>query len=74
MDDETSFYEKHRGGYGAVVMVRALHDDTQDELVGIFGSIETAKDWRRSLSEKFSCLFSPYIIDDPDWGNRTQRN
>lgn len=67
-DDADAFYANHRGGSGAVIRVIAIHR-TGKERNGIFGSIETAQEWRRSLGDNFTCVFSPYIVDDPDWGN-----
>lgn len=68
MDEAEQFFQNHRGGSGAVVVVTAVRDDGQEQ-TGIFGSIETAHEWRRSLGDKFTCVFAPYIVDDPDWGN-----
>jgi hypothetical protein len=69
MNDLENFYACHRGGSGAVIMVTAVHDRSKMERYGIFGSMETAQEWRRSLGDEFTCVFSPYIVDDPDWGN-----
>tara|TARA_R110000868_G_scaffold158980_2_gene387422 strand:+ start:2966 stop:3184 length:219 start_codon:yes stop_codon:yes gene_type:complete len=67
VSDEEIFYENHRGGSGAVIRVIAICDG--EERNGIFGSIETAREWQRSLGDNVTCVFSPYIVDDPDWGN-----
>jgi hypothetical protein len=69
VDECEEFYKVHRGGSGAVIVVTAVHDDTHEERMGIFGSAETAHEWRRSLPDNFICVFAPYIVDDPDWGN-----
>ena len=65
------FYRHHRGGSGAVLLVTAIHDRTKKQQHGIFGSIETAQEWRRALGEDWTCVFSPFIVDDPDWGNES---
>ena len=69
MITEDNFYKFHRGGSGAVVVVFVIDRKTGDERTGIFSSIETAQEWRRSLPDDFACIFAPYIVDDPDWGN-----
>lgn len=63
------FYENHRGGHGAVVLAIAIDTATHAERHGIFGSIELAQSWSDSLGDGYVCVFSPYIVDDPDWGN-----
>lgn len=73
MNDEELFYQNHRGGNGAVVVVTAIGNSDNQDRLGIFGSIETAHEWRRSLGNSFTCVFSPYIVDDPDWGNEGHR-
>ena len=69
MDECEQFYQRHRGGSGAVVVVIAIRDRDGQERTGIFSSIETADEWCRSLGDAVTCLFVPYIVDDPDWGN-----
>ena len=73
MTEEEAFFKNHRGGSGAVIRVIAIDDRTHEERNGIFGSIDTAQEWRRSLGDGFTCVFSPYIVDDPDWGNEASR-
>lgn len=62
-----TFYRHHRGGQGAVVIVRAFKGE--QEQIGVFSSIEIAQSWRNSLGDDYACVFCPYIVDDPDWGN-----
>lgn len=73
-DDLEEFYKNHRGGSGAVIVVTAIDPETHEERMGIFGARETADEWRRSLPEKLVCVFAPYIVDDPDWGNEADTN
>jgi hypothetical protein len=61
------FYDKHRGGSGAVVLVIVCGENGNDEY-GIFGSIEAAEAW--ALTQDDPVVFSPYIVDDAEWGNR----
>lgn len=63
------FYQRHRGGQGAVVVATAIHGEDGDERTGIFSCIETAQAWSDALGERWACVFCPYIVDDPDWGN-----
>lgn len=69
------FYKHHRGGSGAVVMAYANRIDggvVKEEREGIFSCLETAEAWRTSLGEQWVCVYAPYIVDDPDWGNELQ--
>lgn len=68
-DDAANFYRNHRGGSGAVVLAIAIDTVTKTERHGIFGTIELANEWSDHLGDDFVCVFSPYIVDDPDWGN-----
>jgi hypothetical protein len=72
LDDMEIFYRNHRGGGGAVIMVTAINDADHSEQHGIFGSIDTAHEWRRHLGDGYTCVFAPYIVDDPDWGNEAR--
>lgn len=68
MDGE-KFYRAHRGGSGNVILVIAINDEGERRH-GIFGSIEIAQAWRNTLAEDWACVYSPYIVDDPEFGNR----
>ena len=61
------FYRKHRGGSGSVIIVSAYGDG--DERQAVFGSVEAAREWSDALGESWSCIFSPYVVDEPDFGN-----
>jgi hypothetical protein len=65
------FYNTHRGGSGAVILVLEFSGD--DEIRGIFGSIESAHNWRNTLGDEYVCVFSPYVVDCPEWGNVKQQ-
>ncbi len=69
--DHPDFYKTHRGGTGAVVLVIAINDSTKEHRHGIFGSIETAEAWRDTLGDDVTCVYSPYVVDCPEWGNIT---
>lgn len=68
--DPDAFYAAHRGGSGNVILVIAYSDD--GERVAIFGSIETAQKWAFSLSDEWHCVFAPYVVDQPGFGNETK--
>ncbi|MGE0629771.1 MAG: hypothetical protein AB7O43_18355 [Hyphomicrobiaceae bacterium] len=70
--DPDSFYKVHRGGSGNVIVVYAT-EDMMGEKIGIFGSIETAQEWAYELGEKWHCIFVPYVVDHPDFGNATKQ-
>jgi hypothetical protein len=71
--DPDGFYDRHRGGSGNVIVVHAYSDD--DQITGVFSSIETAQAWRDSLDEdEWTCVFAPYVVDEPDFGNVTRTN
>ena len=72
MDDVTAFYSRHSGGSGAVIVVQAFQQGSVDPRMGIFGSLETAHAWMRGLGDEYTSVVSPYIVDDPDWGNESQ--
>lgn len=73
VDECELFFQRHRGGSGAVVVVYVYRDNGGPNeppwRTGIFGSIETAQEWRRAFGDDYTCVIAPYIVDDPDWGN-----
>jgi hypothetical protein len=73
--DPDRFYERHRGGWGPVIVVFAAcpRRKRQPNRVAVFGSIETAQEWAFSLGADWHCVFSPYVVDEPDFGNATQQ-
>jgi hypothetical protein len=73
MSGEQEFYAKHRGGSGPVVVVTAV-DIWGNERQGIFSSLERAKAWRETLGSDFTCIYAPYVVDAPEWGNEAQQH
>lgn len=70
-DDVEQFWRKHFiGGPNAVCVVHAVSKSGADRL-GIFSSLERARDWSESLpvDEITGCIFTPYVIDIPEYGN-----
>lgn len=71
MTDAPEYFKGHRGGSGPVVLVIAVSDHGDGERHGIFGSIETAMAWRDTLGDDWTCIYAPYVVDVPEFGNRT---
>lgn len=71
-DDDEAFYQKHRGGGGPVIVVTIINNETGHERHGVFGSIEAAHAWRKAINETecITAVYAPYVVDDPEWGNR----
>ena len=65
--DPDEFYRIHRGGAGNVIMVMAFNNGK--DKIGVFGSIETAQKWALQFGGEWHCVFSPFIVDEPDFGN-----
>lgn len=64
------YFKDHRGGSGAVVLVIAVNDhDISDRQHAIFGSIEKAMAWRDTLGDDVTVVYSPYVVDEPEFGN-----
>jgi|HigsolmetaAR201D_1030396.scaffolds.fasta_scaffold14837_4 hypothetical protein len=65
------FWQKHRGGSGAVVVVFAINEETNEEQVEVFSCIENAEAWGETLGPEWNCVFSPKVVDHPDFGHAT---
>lgn len=65
--DVDQFYKHHRGGVGCVILVSSFRDS--EERQAIFGSIELANSYMDRLGEDWANVATPFIVDDPDWGN-----
>lgn len=61
------FYEQHRGGSGNIIMVSVFLDGM--DRVAMFSSIERAEEWANTLGDDVSVVFSPHVVDEPDFGN-----
>lgn len=66
---ESAFYGNHRGGAGPVIIAVAIEDFSGAHRYGVFSTLELAQEWSGHLGDRFACVFAPYIVDDPDWGN-----
>jgi hypothetical protein len=66
------FFARHRGGSGNVILTIAVNADG-DQRHGIHSDIEKARGWSEKLGDDWSCVHSPYVVDEPDYGNATQQ-
>lgn len=69
-DSETvrEFYDRHCATLGGVVVVLLYHPDGEGEDMGIFSSLDFAKEWIAAHPERTSAAIVPYMIDNPDYG------
>lgn len=70
MPSTDPFWQTHRGGSGPVVVVHAINED--EERFAIFSCIENAEAWADELDDDWSCVFAPYVVDEPEFGNATR--
>lgn len=61
------FYDQHRGGTGNIILVSIFGDGL--ERVAMFSCIERAEEWADTFGDDARVVFSPYVIDEPDFGN-----
>lgn len=62
------FFDKHCAG-GGVILVIIIGDEGEYQY-GVFRSYNAASAWKSD--EDVQRIFTPYIIDDPEWGDRTK--
>lgn len=67
MPSSDPFWQQHRGGSGLIVVVHAITED--EEQCAVFSCIENAEAWAAGLDEEWSCVFAPYVVDEPEFGN-----
>jgi len=65
MDELRAF---HRGSQRVLLVVGYVNGE--QEYQAVFGSKETATAWMDSLPKGVVWINFPYVIDDPDWGDR----
>lgn len=71
--DISRFFTDHCAA-GGLVLVRAIRTAGNiTERFAIFSSYEKARAWGDSLDDDWGCIYSPYIVDDPEWGERTRQ-
>lgn len=64
-----SFYNEHRGGAGNIIMVSVFGQKKSDMRVAMFSCIERAEEWAAKLGDEVQVVFSPHVIDEPEFGN-----
>ncbi|WP_296201744.1 hypothetical protein [uncultured Hyphomicrobium sp.] len=62
------FYNEHRGGSGNIIMVSVFGNAPR---VAMFSSIERAEEWANAFGDDTQVVFSPHVVDEPDFGNAT---
>ena len=70
-DSAETFYAQHAaGGPTNVVVAYAIRKDEGQD-IGIFSTLQKAREWSDALSDDryHGCVFAPYIIDVPEFGN-----
>lgn len=69
------FFTKHCAHPGGVVMAIAVQGGAPDEFA-LFSSLAKARVWaqRFNETENAGVVFTPYIVDEPDYGNDTTKN
>lgn len=68
-----SFYNQHRGGAGNIIMVSAFGATRSDMRVAMFSCIERAEEWAATLGDDVQVVFSPHVVDEPDYGNAVKQ-
>lgn len=70
MDDEvTAFYARHCASPGGVILARIVDDTDTDTAMGIFSTLEAAREWSDTWDDGCIAFFIPHVIDVPDYGN-----
>lgn len=66
------YYNQHRGGSGPIIMVSVFGPKRSDMRVAMFSCIEKAEAWAATLGDDVQVVFSPHVVDEPDFGNATK--
>lgn len=67
-----AFYNKHRGGTGNVIMVSVFGGGKLNR-VAMFSCIENAEKWASTFGDDVPVVFSPHVVDEPEFGNATKQ-
>lgn len=67
--DTLEFYERHCAMPGGVVIAFCYSADGDEMVSGVFSSLEKASEWVATHQDEGSVIFSPYVIDQPEYGN-----
>lgn len=63
------FWIEHSARSDGVINVYAYNVETGDERTGIFSTMVRAQAWVNSLDEAWTTVSTPFILDEPDYGN-----
>lgn len=73
MDAETqAFFKSHTESGASYVVAVYVFDDEGGHVLGLFSTLENAHAWADTFEGEpriTSCLFSPYVVDVPEFGN-----
>lgn len=67
--DEQEFFTRIDDNPKAVVVVTVFYPD-RTQVQGVFSDYAKARAWTDSIATHAGSVLAPYIIDDPEWGNR----
>lgn len=67
--DLLDFYEQHCAMPGGVVIAFCYDGDGEAAETGVFSTLEKASEWVSAHQIEGSVIFSPYVIDQPEFGN-----
>jgi hypothetical protein len=73
MDQDTqSFFHSHVDGGSSCVVAAYVFNISGGHVLGLFSTLEKAHTWVDTFEDDHSvtaCVFSPYVIDVPEFGN-----
>jgi hypothetical protein len=67
-DEVAAFFASHCSTPGGVIVVEVWADGERQQ-TGIFRSFDKAMAWRDRFGDDGAAIFSPYVLDEPDFGN-----
>ena len=67
------FYDQHRGGAGNIIMVSVFGNRKSENRVAMFSCIEKAEQWADTFGDGVQVVFSPHVIDEPEFGNAVKQ-
>lgn len=68
-NEASEYYRRHCSIYGGVVVAFHIKDDGGVDVLGIFSTLEKAHEWVDEHVDEGDLLFSPYVVDEPEFGN-----
>lgn len=72
-----AFYAKHAECGPSHVVVAHIYRQGSHEITGVFSTLQKAREWVDSFGaddhDDVAAIFSPYVIDTPEFGNVPER-